>query len=190
MCRLHDDTPSLMRVWFLELWEGCVAQYAVYSHRATGAISQGGYWHWILKRRGLGIGCWSLGNCNSWHLWQLSPLQLDLRIQLCMVVRMCVCLLECICVYEAIWSAVKISTVEVLGIRLVLTKYHLEWAGYPFLSPLPIGHFGHMKTIHQFTMNRQFFKIILDLVHTRYQIPDKSLLCIFNFVGPGYFTIV
>ena len=26
-----------------------------------------------------------------------------------------------------------------------------------------------MKTIHQFTMNRQFFKIILDLVHTRYQ---------------------
>ena len=29
-----------------------------------------------------------------------------------------------------------------------------------------------MKTIHQFTMNRQFFKIILDLVHTRYQIPD------------------
>ena len=45
MCRLHDDMPSLMRVWFLELWEGCVAQYAVYSHRATGAISQGGYWH-------------------------------------------------------------------------------------------------------------------------------------------------
>ena len=43
MCRLHDDTPSLMRVWFLELWEGCVAQYAVYAHRATGAISQGGY---------------------------------------------------------------------------------------------------------------------------------------------------
>ena len=112
MCRLHDDTPSLMRVWFLELWEGCVAQYAVYSHRATGAISQGGYWHWISKRRGLGIGCWSLGNCNSWHLWQLSPLQLDLRIQLCMVVRMCVCLLECICMYEAIWSTVKISTVE------------------------------------------------------------------------------
>ena len=30
-----------------------------------------------------------------------------------------------------------------------------------------------MKTIHQFTMNRQFFKIILDLVHTRYQISDK-----------------
>ena len=28
MCRLHDDTPSLMRVWFLELWggEGCVEQ--------------------------------------------------------------------------------------------------------------------------------------------------------------------
>ena len=112
MCRLHDDTPSLMRVWFLELWEGCVAQYAVYAHRATGAISQGGYWHWISKRRGLGIGCWSLGNCNSWHLWQLSPLQLDLRIQLCMVVRMCVCPLACMCVYEAMCSAVKISTVE------------------------------------------------------------------------------
>ena len=104
MCRLHDDTPSLMRVWFLELWEGCVAQYAVYSHRAMGAISQGGYWHWISKRRGLGIGCWSLGNCNSWHLWQLSPLQLDLRIQLCMVVRMCVCLLVCICMYMHVWS--------------------------------------------------------------------------------------
>ena len=28
-----------------------------------------------------------------------------------------------------------------------------------------------MKTIYQFTMNRQFFKIILDLVHTRYQKP-------------------
>ena len=36
------------------------------------------------------------------------------------------------------------------------------------LSPPPIGHFGHMKTIHHFTMNRQFFKILLDLVHTRY----------------------
>ena len=50
-------------------------------------------------------------------------------------------------------------------------EYHLEWAGYPFLSTLPIEHFGHMKTIHQFTMNRQFFKIILNLVHTRYQKP-------------------
>ena len=29
-----------------------------------------------------------------------------------------------------------------------------------------------MKTIHQFTMNRQFFKIILDLVHTRDQISN------------------
>ena len=49
---------------------------------------------------------------NSWHLWQLSPLQLDLRIQLCMVVKMCVCLLAGMCVYEAMCSAVKISTVE------------------------------------------------------------------------------
>ena len=45
MCRLHDNLPSLMLVWFLELWEGCVVQYAVYAHRAMGAISQGGYWH-------------------------------------------------------------------------------------------------------------------------------------------------
>ena len=38
MCRLHDDTPSLIRVWFLELWEGC----AVYAHKATSTIPQGG----------------------------------------------------------------------------------------------------------------------------------------------------
>ena len=36
-----------------------------------------------------------------------------------------------------------------------------------------------MKTIHQFTMNRQFFKIILDLVHTRYQIySNKIFACL------------
>ena len=38
MCRLHDDTPSLIRVWFLELWEGC----AIYAHKATSTIPQGG----------------------------------------------------------------------------------------------------------------------------------------------------
>ena len=57
MCRLHDDTLSLMRVWFLELWEGCVAQYAVYAHRATGTIPKGvlalnfemlRFWDWVL----------------------------------------------------------------------------------------------------------------------------------------------
>ena len=70
MCRLHDDTPSLMRVWFLELWEGCVAQYAVYAHRATGAISQGdtGIEFRNVKVWGLGVGPWVLGNCNLWHL--------------------------------------------------------------------------------------------------------------------------
>ena len=40
MCRLHVDTPSLMRVWFLELWEGCVALNAVYAHRTMGTIPQ------------------------------------------------------------------------------------------------------------------------------------------------------
>ena len=45
MCRQHDNSPSLMLVWFLELKEGCVAQYAIYAHRAMGAIFQGGYWH-------------------------------------------------------------------------------------------------------------------------------------------------
>ena len=60
MCRLHDDTPSLMRVWFLELWEGCVAQYAVYAHRATGAISQGdtGIEFRNVEVWGLGVGPW------------------------------------------------------------------------------------------------------------------------------------
>ena len=33
-----------------------------------------------------------------------------------------------------------------------------------------------MKTIHQFTMNRQFFKIILDLVHTRYEIRNSYFI--------------
>ena len=140
MCRLHDNTPSLMRVWFLKLLEGCVAQYAVYSHRATGTISQGGYWHWISKRRGLGIGCWSLGNCNSWHLWQLSPLQLDLRIQLCMVVRMCVCPLACMCVYEAICSAVKISTVESPRDKASTDIVPPSVGRLSF--PLSIGHLG------------------------------------------------
>ena len=67
MCRLHDDMPSLIRVWFLDLWKGCVVQYAVYAHRATGAISQGGYWHWISKCQGLGVGPWVIA--NLWHLW-------------------------------------------------------------------------------------------------------------------------
>ena len=29
-----------MRVWFLELWEGCVVLNAVYAHRTMGTIPQ------------------------------------------------------------------------------------------------------------------------------------------------------
>ena len=64
MCRLHDDTPSLMRVWFLELWEGCVAQYAVYAHRATGTIPKGGTGIEFqnVEVWGLGVGTWVIAN--------------------------------------------------------------------------------------------------------------------------------
>ena len=77
---------------------------------------------------------------NSWHLWQLSPLQLDLRIQLCMVVRMCVCPLACMCVYEAICSAVKISTVESPRDKASTDIVPPRVGRLSF--PLSIGHLG------------------------------------------------
>ena len=46
-----------------------------------------------------------------------------------------------------------------------------------------------MKTIHQFTMNRQFFKIILDLVHTRYQIPGLLGDLFGNVFGCSYILV-
>ena len=142
MCRLHDNTPSLIRVWFLELWEGCVAQYAVYSHRAMGEISQGGYWHWISKRRGLGIGCWSLGNCNSWHLWQLSPLQLDTVVYGCKDVCMSPC------VYMRVWSYMRRSQNQYCGSpgdKACTDIVPPQVDRYPFLFPPPYRAIGPVR---------------------------------------------
>ena len=65
-------------------------------------------------------------------------------------------------VYEAICSAVKLSTVVSPRDK---THTNIETSRGVWLSFLfPIGHFGHMKTIHQFTKNRQFFKTTLEKV--------------------------